>query len=102
MAVSFTFAAEKYPDYKSAVAGNNSFALDLYSMLKAEQGNLFFSPFSISPALAMTYGGARGDTAEEMAKALHFAPGADKTHAAFSALDTAFDEIQKKGRCNCT
>ena len=98
LAVSLTFAEEQRPDIKSLVTGNNAFALDLYSILSKEEGNLFFSPYSISSALAMTYGGARGDTAEEMAKALHFSLGADKTHPAFAELDTVFHEIQKHGQ----
>ena len=98
LAVSLTFAEEQRPDLKSLVMGNNAFALDLYSMLKKEKGNLFLSPYSISSALAMTYAGARGDTADEMAKALHFTLGADGTHPAFAELDTVFDEIQKEGQ----
>ncbi len=54
------------------VEGNNSFALELYAKLQGEQGNLFFSPYSISTALAMTYAGARGLTASQMAQVLHF------------------------------
>ena len=34
------------------VEGNNAFALDLYAKLKKQEGNLFFSPYSISTALA--------------------------------------------------
>src|SRR5262245_12395362 len=53
--------------------GVNLFAVDLYTRLRSsEKGNLFFSPQSISTALAMTYAGARGQTAEEMARTLHF------------------------------
>jgi len=33
----------------------NLFGLDLYRVLAGRQGNIFFSPFSISTALAMTY-----------------------------------------------
>jgi len=95
--VSLTLAEEQPLDLMSIVKENTAFALDLYSMLKKEKGNLFFSPYSISSALAMTYGGARGDTAEEMAKTLHFTLGAEKTHPAFADLDTTFYEIQKKG-----
>jgi serpin B len=54
------------------VRGNNGFALDLYGRLRSGDGNRFFSPWSISAALAMTYAGARGPTAAEMAKTLHF------------------------------
>ena len=47
------------------VAGNSAFAFDLYHMLRQEgEGNLFYSPASISLALAMTYAGARGETEE--------------------------------------
>ncbi len=55
----------------AVVEGNNLFAMDLYSRYKGEQGNVFFSPFSISSALAMTYEGANGQTATEMASVLH-------------------------------
>jgi serpin B len=51
---------------------NNEFALALYAKLRAREGNLFFSPYSISTALAMTYAGARGQTDTEMANVLHF------------------------------
>ncbi|MDY6986052.1 MAG: serpin family protein [Candidatus Thermoplasmatota archaeon] len=55
------------------VDANNLFALDLFSQLKKknESGNIFFSPYSISVALTMTYEGARGETAEEMENLLH-------------------------------
>jgi serpin B len=49
---------------------NTQFAFDLYGQLKGADGNLFFSPFSISTAMAMTYAGARGQTADQMRKAL--------------------------------
>ena len=53
------------------VKGNNEFALELYAKLRAEKGNLFFSPYSISTALSMTYAGAKGETKIQMAKVLH-------------------------------
>jgi serpin B len=70
----------------AVVEGANAFALDLYARLGTEGGNLFFSPYSISTALAMTYAGARGDTAAEMAKTLHFPADAEKLHASYTAL----------------
>jgi len=62
---------------KSTVKGNNQFALQLYQKLRGGEGNLFFSPYSISTALAMTYAGARGETAEQMAETLRFPTSAD-------------------------
>lgn len=56
----------------SVVDANNQFALELYSELKDERGNIFYSPYSISTALAMTYEGAQGQTATEMQSVLHF------------------------------
>jgi serpin B len=68
------------------VQGNNRFAIDLHAKLRAQPGNLFYSPASISTALAMTYAGARGETAEEMVKVLHFPADQTELHAAFSTL----------------
>ena len=72
-------------DRAVAVDGNNAFAVDLYAHLRAQPGNLFFSPESISTALAMTYGGARGETASEIAKTLHFTLPPDRLHPAMGA-----------------
>jgi len=69
------------------VEGNSAFAFELYQALKGEEGNLFYSPYSISMALAMTYAGARGETAEQMADTLHFILEQEKLHLAFNWLD---------------
>ena len=55
------------------VSANNRFAVDLYRQLRKndENGNLFFSPYSISVALTIAFEGARGNTAEEMRSVLH-------------------------------
>jgi serine protease inhibitor len=53
-------------------SGNNQFAVDLYRALRSRPGNLTISPASISNALALTYEGARGTTADEMSHTLHF------------------------------
>ncbi len=68
------------------VQGNTAFALDLYARLAHGDGNLFFSPVSISTALAMTYAGARGETAEQIARVLHFTLPPDQLHPAFRHL----------------
>ncbi len=78
------------------VEGNTRFALDLYEQLRGEKGNLFLSPYSISSALAMTYVGARGTTADEMKKVLVF-PDSDKLNVGFHALNAQVnDETNKK------
>jgi len=52
---------------------NNQFAMDLYFQLSKENTeNLFYSPYSISTALAMTYEGANGTTAEEIKDVFYF------------------------------
>jgi serpin B len=73
-------------DLKTLVQGNNQFAFDLYSRLAKEEGNIVFSPYSISTALAMTYAGARGETAAQMSKVLHFTLGQERLHPAFGEL----------------
>ena len=63
---------------------NNAFAIDLFAKLAAEKGeNLFFSPASIETALAMTYAGARGRTAGQMAKVLHLPSANEPIHKDF-------------------
>lgn len=56
---------------QKVAAMNNAFALDLYGRLSSGTGNQFFSPTSIQTALAMTWAGARGETAQQMAHTLH-------------------------------
>jgi serpin B len=90
-------AAPVSPETREVVAGNTTFALNLYGELKTADGDLFFSPFSISMALAMTYGGARGETAEQMAKVLQFAAiPTPSVHAAFGFLKAGIDSIQRR------
>ena len=76
------------------VEGNSAFAFELYKALGEEEGNLFYSPYSISLALAMTYAGASGETAQQMADTLHFLLGQEKLHPAFNWLDA---ELAKRG-----
>ena len=67
-------------------AGNTDFAYDLYQAIRKESGNLCYSPFSISTALAMVYAGARGETERQIANALHFTLAQDQLHPALNAL----------------
>ncbi len=82
---------------QTVVKGNNDFGFDLYQKLKGEKGNLFFSPYSISTALAMTYAGARGQTEKEMAGVLHFSLKQEPLHSSFSKLQSELNAIQNEG-----
>ena len=74
-------------DVPSAVVqGNNQFALDLYTRLSQQEGNLFFSPYSLSTALAMTATGARGETAQQMLRTLHLPEDPARLNAGFASL----------------
>ena len=69
------------------VAGNSAFAFDLFQAVRERDTNLFYSPYSISLALAMTYAGARGVTEEQVGDTLHFTLAQERLHPAFNALD---------------
>jgi serpin B len=71
---------------KTVVDGNSAFALELYGRLKGQEGNLFLSPYSISSAMAIAYGGARGNTEKQIAATMHFDAGQKKLHAAMSEI----------------
>jgi serpin B len=74
-------------DMTALVKGNNTFAFELYQTLKQRGGNLFYSPYSISEALAMTYAGARSETELAMAETLNFTLSQAHLHPAFNSLD---------------
>jgi len=76
------------------VEGNSAFAIELYQALRENEGNLFYSPHSISVALAMTYAGARGETAQQMAATLQFLLEQERLHPAFNWLDA---ELASRG-----
>ena len=64
----------------------NQFAIHFYTQVRGQEGNLFFSPASISTALAMVYSGAGGQTAQQIAQVLHFDGPPPKVNAEFAAL----------------
>jgi serine protease inhibitor len=65
--------------------GQKQFALELYDRLgQKADGNLCFAPSSIQMALAMTYAGARGQTATQMAEVLYLDLPSEALHAAFA------------------
>jgi serpin B len=84
-----------FPDEKAVeqrVDGDTAFMLDLYAKmiddpeLEKAGGNLFFSPHSLSMALAMTWAGAKEDTAGQMARVLHLSRPPEAEHEAFGML----------------
>ncbi len=81
-------------DLATLVDGNNDFAFEAYQTIKGD-GNVFFSPYSISIALAMTYAGARNSTEQQMADTLHFTLPQDRLHPVFNSLDL---ELAQRGQ----
>ncbi|MFP5228244.1 MAG: serpin family protein [Acidobacteriota bacterium] len=73
-------------DQTEVTKGNHAFAVDLYGRLRAQPGNLFFSPESLSTAFAMADAGARGQTAAQMARVFHFTLPPERLHPAMGAL----------------
>ena len=91
-ALGFSRGPEPLTPAGAAEAANN-FAWDLFDELQTGGGNLFFSPASIELALVMTWNGARGETAAEMARVLRLpAPYADE----FSSVTGAFGQLQNQ------
>lgn len=80
----------------SVVNANNRFAFDLYSKYKSKDGNIFYSPYSISSALAMAYEGARGKTAEEMQAVFHFPQDAAIRRESFLKIDQIINKKDKR------
>lgn len=85
-------------DDGALVRGNNQFAFDLYARVRAREGNVFFSPYSISTALGMTYAGVRGPTATEMAAALRFPVTGYSLHQAFAKVIRDVSRVGSAGK----
>jgi len=100
VAGSATLLAAEKPDKASVgavVSGNTTFALKMHQELSSKAGNLFFSPYSISSALGMTYAGARNNTEKEMKEALHFPGGRGALCRSFGELQEGLNAVQKAG-----
>jgi serpin B len=74
---------------------SNTFAFELYGKLRAAPGNLVVSPASVTTALAMAWGGARGQTAEEMQAVLHFDRPAAETMQVSGRLAAALTDPKR-------
>ncbi|MCK4513624.1 MAG: hypothetical protein KAU31_00125, partial [Spirochaetaceae bacterium] len=89
--------AQDMSDVETVTASANRFAIDLYRQIGTEEENVFFSPYSIYTILALMYGGASGETAEEMAEALYVELEPERFHAAMAKIRGVLFEIQEKG-----
>jgi len=83
-------------DIEDVVTGNNEFSFSLYDEINNEAANVFFSPYSISSALAMTYNGAREKTKEEMADVMNFNKNEESLSKNFSALNSHITNLTSK------
>ncbi len=71
---------------------NTAFAFDLYQQIRGEEGNLFYSPYSISQAVALIYAGANGETAAQIAEAMNYALPSEQLASAFGEINTTLQE----------
>ena len=78
---------------EKTVTGNNRFAFDLFNQVEKEGENVFFSPYSISSALAMTYTGAEGVTQKEMQKVFGFSGDTKKQAKDYHLLNKHLDTL---------
>jgi serpin B len=85
------------PNELQIAEDNNEFAVDLYQQLRVGDGNLFFSPFSISTALAMAYAGAMGETADEMKTVLRVTKEGEVLHGTFGNLISSLNKRGEEG-----
>jgi serpin B len=83
-------------NFDLATKATNELGVDLHRQLATGNENLCVSPFSIESALAMTFGGADGDTRTEMAGVLHFPSDASAVAASFASLQHSLEEMTVK------
>jgi serine protease inhibitor len=80
------------PAVAKLARSSNTFGFDLYRRLRQRPGNLVISPASITTALAMTWGGARGETAAQMGKVLHLEGTADEVMSTSGELSRSLQD----------
>ncbi|MBN1274935.1 serpin family protein [Candidatus Woesearchaeota archaeon] len=83
-------------DIDAVVAANNAFAIDFYQAMKAKGENLFFSPYSISTALAVTYEGAKGQTEEELQAVFHYPESKEQLRRGSAGVYNSINEPGKE------
>jgi len=76
---------------RQVAEANNAFGVALYrEFARAETGNVVFSPFSLSSALALTATGARGQTEKELWQALRLDLPRERVAAGYAAIAAEF------------
>jgi serpin B len=80
---------ESLEDIVTLSEKNNDFAIGLYKQISGNEGNLVFSPYSISLAMAMLYAGAEGETQKQISDVFNFPIPQDSLHPLFNTLDLA-------------
>lgn len=93
----FTPERESYYGYSSGdvTEANNLFAFDFYSEIKGEDGNIFFSPFSMVSAFAMIYDGAKGQTADEFRAVFHLPESVNAVREDYATINKALNAGSK-------
>jgi len=84
----------------STIEGNNQFAMELYSQLKNRNGNILFSPYSISSAIAMVYEGSKGETEKEIQSVFHFLLDESLRRLSFSMIRNDLNNPNSKYELN--
>ncbi|MFH0827395.1 MAG: serpin family protein [Candidatus Omnitrophota bacterium] len=92
----FLFSSLFAEDANSVVDANNQFAFELYARYKSSEENIFFSPYSISSALAMAYEGAEGTTADEIQAVFHFPKDDSLRREEFQRINNRINRKDKK------
>jgi len=80
---------------QAMVDANNKFAIDLYKLYSEDSENMFFSPYSISTAMGMTYEGAEGVTAEEMESVFYYLKDDEVRRTALAKI---MSDLNKEGK----
>ena len=77
-----------YQELGELVSGQNGFVADFYRHLAGEEdGNLFYSPYSLYTALAVVYAGADGNTAAQFSEVMNIGAPPDRFHRNMNSLD---------------
>jgi serpin B len=98
LALSNELRSQEVKSVHELVEGNGQFAFDLYGHVRQREGNLFFSPYSISTALGMVYAGARQETAAEISKVFHFSSESAALSRDFAGLQAEFKSSSGDGQ----